>query len=304
MVHIPVLLNEVIEYLDPKPGQKFIDATFGAGGHSRVISEKIGHSGKILGIEATAELYEKTGMLSPNLTIVNDNFVNLEDIVQKYDFNNVDGILFDLGISSWHFEGSGMGFSFQKDEPLDMRLGDGIRNYELGITNASAEDIVNKYNSEALTKIFKEYGEERFAKPIAEAITRARKNKPIKTTFELVEVIKNTVPGWYRHRRIHFATKVFQALRIETNNELKNLESALGQSERILKPGGRIVVISFHSLEDRIVKNFLRDGKKIGKWGILTKKPITPSREETLSNPRARSAKLRAAKLVYQAKSL
>ncbi|MDP3954666.1 MAG: 16S rRNA (cytosine(1402)-N(4))-methyltransferase RsmH [bacterium] len=301
MLHTPVLLNEVLEYLDPKPGDKIIDATFGFGGHSLAMAGKVGTGGRILGIEATEELYKKAvESKKDNLILINDNFINLEKIAQENDFNNANGILFDLGISSWHFEGSGKGFSFQKDEPLNMNISSylEIPNHNLQNTNKTAEGIVNEYSAEDLTRIFKEYGEERFAGPIAEAIIRSRKNKTIKTTFELVEIIRNTVPGWYQHRRIHFATKIFQALRVETNNELENLKSALKQSEQVLKKGGRLAVISFHSLEDRIVKNFLRDGKKDGKWEILTKKPIVPGREEIINNPRSRSAKLRVAELI------
>lgn len=199
----------------------------------------------------------------------------------------VDGVLFDLGVSSWHLEEAGRGFSFQKNEPLDMRFGLG--------QELTAEKIVNRYSYDELAEIFKDYGEERFAKSIAAGITKARKDKPIKNTFELVEVIKNAVPFWYRRGRIHYATRTFQALRIAVNNELDNLKSGLECGVNVLKAGGKIVVISFHSLEDRIVKNFFRERAKDGDLAIITKKPIVAGLAETSENPRARSAKLRVA---------
>jgi len=189
-------------------------------------------------------------------------------------------------MSSWHLEESGRGFSFLKNEPLDMRYSPQ--------NPLTAEKIVNYWSKSEMEKILREYGEERFAKKIAEKIIEARQSKPIKTTSQLVEIIKKAVLSRYRHQKIHFATRTFQALRITVNDELNNLEKALPQTLEILKPGGRLVVISFHSLEDRIVKNFYRDSSP-EKLKILTKKPIRPTPEEIKINPRSRSAKLRAA---------
>lgn len=283
MSHIPVLQKEVLEYLSPKPNQNFIDCTIGEAGHTLAILEKNKPEGKVLGIEWDIELYKNLSKLTINkLSLVNDNFVNLKEIVDREKFKPVHGILFDLGMSSWHLEESGRGFSFLRNEPLDMRFG--VQN------ELTAEEIVNKWKAKDIEKVLEEYGEERFAKRIAKNIVEIRKFKPIETTFQLLDVIKKAVPGWYQHRKIHFATRTFQALRIAVNDELENLKEVLPQALEILMPGGCLVIISFHSLEDRIVKNFFANQK----FKILTKKPITPSEEEIKINPRSRSAKLRA----------
>lgn len=283
MSHIPVLQKEVLEYLSPKPNQNFIDCTIGEAGHTLAILEKNKPEGKVLGIEWDIELYKNLSKLTINkLSLVNDNFVNLKEIVERERFKPVYGIIFDLGMSSWHLEESGRGFSFLRNEPLDMRFG--VQN------ELTAEEIVNKWKAKDIEKVLEEYGEERFAKRIAKNIVEIRKFKPIETTFQLLDVIKKAVPGWYQHRKIHFATRTFQALRIAVNDELENLKEVLPQALEILMPGGCLVIISFHSLEDRIVKNFFANQK----FKILTKKPITPSEEEIKINPRSRSAKLRA----------
>jgi 16S rRNA (cytosine1402-N4)-methyltransferase len=197
-------------------------------------------------------------------------------------------------MSSWHLEESGGGFSFAKDEPLDMRFS---RRTDDG--GPTAAEIINRYREEELAQILKENGDERFARRIAGAIVKARKEKPVTTTFQLVEIIKNSTPFWYRsaHRRsrIHFATRTFQALRIAVNDELENIKSGIGQAKNILAAGGRLAAISFHSLEDRIIKNFFREEDKKGNLKVLTKKPITAGLAEITANPRARSAKLRVA---------
>lgn len=288
-MHIPVLQNEVVKFLDPKPNNDYVDCTIGEGGHAQAILEKILPNGKLLGIDLTEELIEALKLkfkdFKQNLVLVCDNFSNLKEIAEKHGFRNVSGVLFDLGLSSWHLEKSGKGFSFMREEPLDMR-------YEGGV---SAEEIVNGCSEEEIARILKEFGEERFARRIAKTIVEKRRVKPIKTTFQLVDVVRSAVPLWYQKRRIHFATKTFQALRIAVNGELENLKETLPQAVDILKTGGKIVVISFHSLEDRIVKNFFRENSKNGKLRILTKKPVVPAAEEVRVNPRARSAKLRAA---------
>jgi len=285
-MHIPVLQKEVIEYLDPKPNENFIDCTIGEGGHTLAILEKNGPEGKVLGIEWDPELYKNLKKeiprwnLGKRVVLVNDSYTNLKEIVEREKFQPVSGILFDLGFSSWHLEESGRGFSFEKNEPLDMRY-----NLENPLT---AEKIVNNWPEREIEKILREYGEERFARRIAREIVQERKIKPIKITFQLVETIKKATPIWYHHRKIHPATRTFQALRIAVNDELKNLEIALPQAVEILEKDGKLAVISFHSLEDRIVKNFFRENLK-----VITKKPIRPFLEEIELNPRSRSAKLR-----------
>ncbi|MBI2057390.1 MAG: 16S rRNA (cytosine(1402)-N(4))-methyltransferase RsmH [Candidatus Yanofskybacteria bacterium] len=290
-MHIPVLFNEVIKWLDPKPGQKFIDATINGGGHGLAILEKVQPDGELLGIEWDSELLKNLESRIMNhesrssITLVNDSYVNLKKIAEEKGFLESDGILFDLGMSSWHLDQSGRGFSFRKDEVLDMRF-----NQE---TEFSALEIVNTFSEKDLREIITEYGEEKFADRIAKNIVEARKSKIIKTTLELVEVIKNSVPSWYSNKRINPATKTFQALRIKVNQELDNIARGLDSALDVLKKGGRAAVISFHVLEDRIVKNKFRDFKNKGLVEILTKKAVAPEYEEVKSNPRARSAKLR-----------
>lgn len=289
-MHLPVLQKEVLEYLDPKPNQNFIDCTIGEGGHSLAILEKTSPNGKVLGIDQDQEQIENCRARMANfkkrLILVCDNFANLKEIVKKKNFGNVSGILFDLGMSSWHLEKSGRGFSFLKNEPLDMRY-----NLQNPLT---AEKILNEWSIGEIEKILKIYSQEKFAKKIAKKIGEIRKIKKIKSTFQLVEIIKKVIPRRYQRKKIHPATKTFQALRIATNNELENLEKVLPQALEVLKKGGRLVIISFHSLEDRIVKKFFKEEFKKGCLKILTKKPISPTKEEILFNPHSRSAKLRA----------
>lgn len=271
--HIPVLKKEVLEYLAPKANENFIDCTIGFGGHAKAILKRIKPKGRVLGIERDPEIFKKLNFLKiERLVLVNGSYSDLKRIAKGCNFRPVSGILFDLGVSSWHFEESGRGFTFQKEEFLDMRY---------GTDEVTAGKIVNEYSESDIVKILKEYGQERFAKKIAKRIIKERKIKPIKTTFELRRLIpRKTKPQ-----------RTFQALRIAVNDELGNLRSALPQALEILKSGGRIVVISFHSLEDRIVKNFFKNSNV----NILTKKPIRPSKEEIEDNPRSSSAKLRAA---------
>ncbi len=304
-MHIPVLLEKVIEYLNPQPGQNFIDATIDGGGHALAMLERIIPGGKLLGIEWDEELLGRlklkiqSSKFKNDVILINDSYINLKKIAAASNFKNVRGIIFDLGISSWHLEEAGRGFSFMKDEPLDMRYHNAnLRMYANAANEENqltAEEIVNRYSYDKLVKILKEYGEERFAKSITAAIITARKARPIVSTFQLVEIIKSSTPFWYRRRGIHFATKTFQALRIAVNNELGNIESGIEQAEEILDKGGKMAVISFHSLEDRIVKNFFRERAKAGKLKTLTKKPVRAGLVEVTANPRARSAKLRVA---------
>ena len=318
-MHIPVLQKEVLKYLDPKKNENFIDCTAGGGGHALAILGKNGPAGKVLGVETDPDLYKKLSSLKvKRLKLVRDSYVNLKGIVKKAKIRPISGILFDLGLSSWHLQESNRGFSFRRNEPLDMRYNSETRaqnNFVLGRTHKicapnplTAEKIANFWSRQDIEKILREYGEERYASLIAEEIIKERSVKPIKKTFQLVDIIQKAVPERYLKGRIHFATRTFQALRIAVNNELNNLERALPQALEVLKKDGRLVVISFHSLEDRIAKNFFRE-KSAGKKNlfaegllkeelplikILTKKPVTPSFKETKSNPRSRSAKLRA----------
>lgn len=293
-MHTPVFQKEILRYLEPRPNENFIDTTLGQAGHALAILERNGPKGKVLGIEWDPDLISQIqadylkGKARKRLIVVNDSYLNLKEIVKKKKFRKVKGILFDLGISSWHLEKSGRGFSFQKKEPLDMR-------YNSQKNPLTAEKIINFWSKGEIEKVLKEYGQEKFAKKIAEEIVKERKIKPLTTTSRLVEIIKRGLPKKYLRQKIHFATRVFQALRIAVNEELNNLKKALPQALEIVEPGGRLVVISFHSLEDRIVKNFFREKAKEGLLKILTQKPLIPSSEEIESNPRSRSAKLRAA---------
>jgi len=282
-MHIPVLKKEVLQYLDTKSNGNFIDCTINGGGHTYSILEKTKPNGKVLGIELDKDIFDKLSLSKiDRLVLANDSYVNLKEIVKKSKFTSINGILFDLGMSSWHLEESERGFTFLKDESLDMR-------YNIECQGLTAEEIVNNYSQKEIEKILKEYGEERFAKRIAREIVKERRIKPVKTTFQLKEIIKKSVPG--KRTRIHPSTRTFQALRIAVNDELNNLKKALPQAVEVLEKGGRIVIISFHSLEDRIVKNFFKDSN----LKVLTKKPVISSQEEIKINPRSRSAKLRAA---------
>src|SRR3990167_3687288 len=235
-MHIPVLYNEALKYLDIKSGENFIDCTLGDGGHTLGILNRNAPNGKVLAIDWDMEMIKRVITrisdfdLRERLILVNDNFANLKKIVNEYNFNNISGVLLDLGMSSFHIEESGRGFTFLKDEPLGMNfVGDSF-----GGDLPSAEEIINNYSGEKLAEIFKEYGGERFARSMAQRIVEARKLGPIKTTKELIGVVKSAVPSKYRHNRIHFATRIFQALRIEVNGEIENLKSVLPQAFDVL----------------------------------------------------------------------
>jgi 16S rRNA (cytosine1402-N4)-methyltransferase len=358
MIHKPVLLEEVIESLNLKPGMTVVDGTLGAGGHSLAILEKIIPNGKLISIDLdkrAARSFEKklrenffivkrkltrAGSAPVNIKNKNDdqafiqvikkgnrgskivgywrgavdNYANIKEIVRgsgpAREERSVDAVLLDLGFNSDQIENSKRGFSFLRDGPLDMR-------YSPETHKKKAADIVNGYSEEELTRIFREYGEERFARRIAREILLRRSSGgqvgEIKTTKELVEIILSAVPEKYKRAKIHPATKVFQALRVETNQELENLKKFLNQAVEVLASKGILAVISFHSLEDRIVKNFFRDQSRncicppnfpkcvCGHrpcLEIITKKPIIASDEEIKENPRARSAKLRIAEKI------
>jgi 16S rRNA (cytosine1402-N4)-methyltransferase len=290
--HIPVLKKEVLQYLNPSQNENFVDCTVGEGGHAEAILEKNGPSGKVLGIDLDPQQIVSAGWFAASskgrMILVNDSYANLKNILERTNFGPVNGILLDLGMSSAQLEKSKKGFSFKLDQGLDMRYNDNIG-------YLTAEKIVNEWPEEKIAEIIKEYGEEKFAKNIAKKIVETKKTGRIKSTFQLVQIIKNAVPSSYQRQKIHFATRTFQALRIAVNHELDNLKEVLPQAVSVLSPQGRIIVISFHSLEDRIVKNFFKEKEKEKVIKILTKKPITAKQDELGKNPRSRSAKLRAA---------
>jgi len=285
-MHIPVLLKEVIEALNIKPNSNYIDCTLNGGGHTREILKGNGPLGKVLGIEIDKEIFEKIEKEKiERLVPVNDSYVNIRKAATENGFDKISGILFDIGMSSYHVDEAERGFSFNKDEPL-------IMNYSTGLT---AEEILNEWPEDEIEKILKEYGEEDFSRKIAKKIIERRKLEKIKSTLQLVSIIKEATPGWYHHGKKHFATRTFQALRISVNNELDNFRKALPEALNLLEKEGRLVVISFHSLEDRIIKEFLKEKEKSGEVKIITKKPIVPTDEEIALNPRSRSSKLRIA---------
>lgn len=292
--HIPALLNETVKALDIKPEHKYIDATLGGGGHSVEIVKK---RGILLGIdqdpEAVSYASERLKKACPDLLppkFVQANFAELDRVARKFGFKKVDGILFDLGVSSHQLETPYRGFSFNQEGPLDMRM-----NPNLSVT---AKDLVNGLNEGELAELFWKLGEEKFSRRYAKAICRTRQIKPIETCNDLSQVILREVSPRGKFDRTHPATRVFQALRIAVNDELNNLKIALPKAVELLDSQGRIVVLSFHSLEDGIVKRFFIDQKEKGIIKIISKNPITPTEEEVRSNPRARSAKLRVAEKI------
>ncbi len=280
MVHVPVLLNEVIEVFAPCHLERFVDGTLGAGGHAMAILEHHPEVVEYIGVdrdeEALARSVKLLEMYRKKLTLVHGNFRDMGEFVE----GGIDGMLLDLGISSYQLDEAGRGFSFNREGPLDMRT-------DLS-QQLTAKTVVNTFSEKELGAIFKEYGEERRWRSAAKAIVEARKKRKIATTRELCDVL---APVLGKSRKIHPATLIFQALRIYVNDELNSLQEGLQTAISLLKPKGRLVVISFHSLEDRIVKQTFRASKEIV---ILTKKPLIAHREETRNNPRARSAKLRA----------
>ncbi len=294
MEHKPVLLDEVMKILSPKPGETFVDGTIDGGGHAKEILGRVTPYGTLVGIDWDKNMVEKLKSLitsqKSRVILVNDNFKNMAEILEKEKINKVDGVLLDLGFSSEQLESSGRGFSFLKDEPLLMTYSDKTKPAYRAISEESESNIA---------KIIKNFGEERNAHRIARTI---KKNLPIMTSRKLAEVVASAVPKNYERGRLNPATRTFQALRIFVNQELENLKMFLETVPQILNLGGRLAVISFHSLEDRIVKNEFRRWKQNGLAEILTKKPITPSPEEIKNNPRSRSAKLRGLKVAQEKK--
>lgn len=291
MLHVSVLLKEAIENLSLKEGDVFVDATLGNGGHSEYVAKAFGKKVKIISIDADPDAIERSkkrlSVIESDITYVNSNFRNLESILADLNIDSVDKILFDLGLSSNQLEESGRGFTFQKDEPLIMSFD---KDLDRGL---SAREIVNEWNEEKIEEILKIYGEERFAKRIAKGIVYHRERKPIETTFDLVEIIKKSYPRNVKFGKMHVATKTFQALRIAVNDEVSALNDALNQSVDALRGNGRIAIISFHSIEDRIVKRTFNAWANNNIGNVITKKPIIPDDAELKENPRSRSAKLR-----------
>ncbi len=301
--HIPVLLNEVIGFFDPKPGKRFIDATLGMGGHAKKL---INAGAEVLGIDADPVVIGQLKGQNSKLRTAVGNFGDINRLAEENNFSGVDGILFDLGLGSHQLDDEKRGFSFQKDGPLDMRFSQNSKK--------TAGQILNYYPEQDLLRIFFQYAEEkRFGKKIARAIMLRRKTGTLETTTELFDLIKQALPGKFRFRAGDVARKIFQGLRIEVNDELSNLERGLQQAVPLLNNGGRLVVISFHSLEDRIVKKFFAlmarncvcppsfpvcrcDTR--ASLRVLTKKPVMASEIEMKSNPRSHSAKLRAAEKI------
>ncbi len=293
MPHTPVLLHEVIEYLNLEPGKQVIDATLDGGGHTKEIIKQFPEV-KILGIEFDPIEVEEFKATNPDLltkmTVVNDSYVNMEQVAKEYGFSP-DGVIFDLGVSSWHYSSSKRGFSFQQDEPLDMR-------FNPQKEQTTAADIVNTWDEQQLIRIFTEYGEEQFAQSIAHALMQARKEKPILTTIDLVTIIKGAVPGWYTHRKIHYATKTFQALRVAVNDEMETIRKGIESAVRVLNPNGRLLVISFHGLEDKMVRTVFKEQVTAGTITWVTKDTIKPKWDEIKKNPRSRSAKMKIAQKI------
>lgn len=291
-MHKPVLLKEVLDVFNPKSGEYYVDCTINGGGHTKAILELVKTSGGVLGIDwdcmlIEKRLEEKEKLKANNLILVCDNYANIEHIVAKYNFGPVAGIFFDLGFSSLQLEEGRRGFSFLTEDPLDMR-------YHQEKSRPTAEVIINEWDEERLCNMLVTLGEERYARKIAQRIVSARKNKRIVTTKELSDIVVRNIPQRGRVIKIHPATRTFQALRIAVNNELENLKAGLRAGLEILTPGGKMIVISFHSLEDRVAKFFFRTAKQEGLIKLISPKPITPSQNERVENPRSRSAKLRA----------
>lgn len=284
--HRPVLPREVLTLLDPKPGETWVDATVGAGGHTRLLAERVGPAGRVIGLDQDPTMLDRArGRLEGlPVTLVHANFDQLVAALGSVGVTEIDGLLADLGFASDQMDAADRGLSFQQDGPLDMRLDP--------TAGETAADLVARLSEYDLAKIFFEYGEERHSRRVARKIVETRKQTPIRTTGQLADLVRSCVP---REKGRHFdpATRVFQALRIAVNDELGSLERLLAQLPRVVKPGGRVGIISFHSLEDRRVKQAFQDRSA---WEPVTRKPVQAGEDEVRDNPRSRSAKLRVAR--------
>jgi 16S rRNA (cytosine1402-N4)-methyltransferase len=294
--HVPVLADQAVGYLVPETGRDegvVVDATVGAGGHAERILDATGPGGRLLGLdrdeEALAIARDRLARFGDRVRLVHANFDDLEDVVSSEGWNPVAGVLYDLGVSSMHFDDAERGFSYQHDAPLDMRMD---RSQHL-----TAREVLNTYPQRDLTRILRTYGEERWASRIAQFVVRARQRRPLSTTLELVELIGDAVPHAARRVGPHPARRTFQALRIEVNGELDALQASLPQAVATLGVGGRLVAISYHSLEDRIVKRFMvgESRGEVPRLRLITRHPLQAEEAEIVANPRAKAAKLRAA---------
>ena len=303
-VHKSVLLNETIDGLNIQPDGIYVDGTLGGGGHAYEVCRRLGDKGTIVGIDQDAAAIEAAGNrlkdFGEKVTIVRSNYCDMKSKLHELGIDKVDGIVLDLGVSSYQLDTAERGFSYREDAPLDMRMDTRQK--------MTARDIVNDYEEMELYRVIRDYGEDKFAKNIAKHIVAARKVKPIETTGELTEIIRASIPMKYQKKSGHPAKRTFQAIRIELNRELEVLKDSLDDMIDLLNPGGRLCIITFHSLEDRIVKSAFRKNEnpctcpsdfpvcvcgKVSKGSILTRKPILPSEEEMEENSRAKSAKLR-----------
>jgi len=296
MYHIPVLLEESVNALDIKPDGTYVDATFGGGGHSREILRRLGKNGHLYGFDQDADAERNIPEADSRFTFVRSNFRYLTNWMRYHNVENIDGLIADLGVSSHHFDDEARGFSFRFDAPLDMRM-----NTRSGMT---AADVVNTYDEERLSNLFYLYGELKNSRRIATAITKARAAKNIGSIESFLSVIRPLMPREHEKKEL---ARVFQALRIEVNHEMDALQALLESTLHIMRPGGRLAVLTYHSLEDRMVKNFIRAGRMDGKveqdfygrkltpWRAVNNKVILPSAKEQQENPRSRSAKLRIA---------
>ncbi|MBX4199075.1 16S rRNA (cytosine(1402)-N(4))-methyltransferase RsmH [Candidatus Parcubacteria bacterium] len=288
--HIPVLLHEVLSNLNLKEGDIFLDGTLGSAGHSAAVAREFGDTVEIIGldrdVDALARSEAELAPLAANVFLRQSSFRDLDQVLQGLGVGKVNAILLDLGLSSDQLEDSGRGFSFQRDEPLEMTM-------EKDSKGITAKEILNNWDEETLELILRGFGEEKYSRKIAREIVMQREEKPFKTTGDLLEAVHAAVPASAKHLRIHPATRTFQAIRIAVNEELTALEEGLVKAFGALVVGGRLAVISFHSLEDRIVKNAFRDLAVEERAKLITKRPIVPTEEEVAENPRSRSAKLR-----------
>lgn len=293
-MHLPVLLEEVIDNLALKAGDTVLDATAGGGGHAIEILRRITPGGRLVAVDRDPDAIERTRRrlegVGAEVIYINDDFRNVDGILEKAGIKAVDGAVFDLGISSFQVDEAEKGFSFLKEGPLDMRF-----DPSKGI---SAREVVNRFGRQELADIIRDYGEERHARKVAGSICEARKKKKIETTTELADIIRSAIGGWYARQRLDPSVRTFQAIRIYVNDELGAAEEGVKKALRLLTPGGRICVISFHSLEDRVIKNVFREASRAGQVRIITKKPLVPTHRETNENPRSRSAKLRVAERI------
>ncbi len=292
MAHIPVLLKETMEGLDINKNDIVLDGTINSAGHSLEICKLLSENGILIGIDqdsnALKKAEEQLKGQKCKIFLKHENFRNLDKVLDELKIEKIDKVLFDLGLSSNQLEESGRGFSFLKDEPLKMTFNPNPKS-----TDITAWEIINKWDEENIADVIYGYGGEKFSRRIASNVIKERQEKPIDTTYELVEIIKRSVPSWYGRGKTHPATKTFQALRITVNDEMRSTKEGIEKAVERLRSGGKLAVITFHSTEDRLIKVFFKEKQKEGGFIIITKKPIPPTEEEVKNNPRSRSAKLR-----------